>query len=115
LHSGNEPIFHQDIQWPNIIKLPGKPSKWILIDWDNADRPPTQPANHLKKDNHAPEVFEKDHGEEVDIWSVGKLITDANKWIIDLSQSIINIGIQMQSNNRPNAYNALKSLRSLTQ
>ena len=115
MHGGNEPIFHQDIRWPNIIKLSGEPLKWILIDWDDADCPPTRPANHLEKTNHAPEVFEKGHGGEVDIWSVGKLITDAAHFIKDLSQSIIDIGVQMQSNDRPNALNALETWRSLSQ
>ncbi|CAI2192821.1 8817_t:CDS:2, partial [Funneliformis geosporum] len=108
LHGGNEPIFHQDIQWPNIIKLPGELLKWILIDWDDTDRPLTRPANHLGRDNHTPEVFEEDHGGEVDIWSIGRLIIEVNKWIMGLSQSIVDIGVTIQSNNRPNAHDALE-------
>jgi hypothetical protein len=67
LHGSNEQIFHQDIRWPNIIKLPDEQSKWILIDWDDADGPLTQPASHLEKKNHALEVFEKGHSGKVDI------------------------------------------------
>ncbi|CAI2188031.1 20336_t:CDS:2 [Funneliformis geosporum] len=115
LHGGNEPIFHQDIQWPNIIKLPGELLKWILIDWDDTDRPLTRPANHLGRDNHTPEVFEEDHGGEVDIWSIGRLIIEVNKWIMGLSQSIVDIGVTIQSNNRPNAHDALEFVRFLTQ
>ncbi|CAI2184820.1 15235_t:CDS:2 [Funneliformis geosporum] len=114
LHDGDEPIFHQDIRWPNIIKLPGEQSKWILIDWDDADGPPTRPVSHLGKENHAPEVFKEGHGGEVDIWSVGKLITDANNWIIGISQDIIEFGVQMQSN-RPSAHDALELFRPFTQ
>jgi hypothetical protein len=54
MHDGEKPIFHQDTRWPNIIKLGS--SRWILIDWNDADAPPTRPANHLRSDNHAPEV-----------------------------------------------------------
>jgi hypothetical protein len=114
MHGGDNPIFHQDIRWPNIIKLSGEPPKWILIDWDDADRPQTRPANHLEKTNHAPEVFLQGHGGEVDIWSVGKLITDADHFIMGLPQSIIDIGVQMQSDDRPNALNALETWRSLS-
>ncbi|RHZ83623.1 hypothetical protein Glove_89g98 [Diversispora epigaea] len=112
---GDDPIFHQDIRWQNIIRLPGElsePSKWILIDWDEADRPPTQPATHLAKENHAPEVFQANHLGEVDIWSVGKLITEASEWFIDLLPSIIEFGNEMQSSNRPNARDALKKIKS---
>ncbi|CAG8592888.1 6332_t:CDS:2 [Diversispora eburnea] len=115
MHDGNNPIFHQDIRWPNVIRLPGassESSKWILIDWDEADRPPTQPATHLAKGNHAPEVFQKNHLGEVDIWSVGKLITEASEWLIDLSPNIIEFGKEMRSNNRPDARDALEKIRS---
>ncbi|CAI2174151.1 9967_t:CDS:2 [Funneliformis geosporum] len=87
-----EAIFcvFETLVWPNIIKLPGEQSKWILIDWDDADGPPTRPAKHLGKENHAPEAFEENHGGEVDIW------------------------VQMQSINRPSAHDALEFFRSLT-
>ncbi|CAG8700430.1 14701_t:CDS:2, partial [Ambispora leptoticha] len=115
MHGGDDPIFHQDIRWPNIIRLPGasnEPSKWILIDWDEADGPPTQPATHLATENHAPEVFQKDHHGEVDIWSVGELITAASKWIFGLSSNLIEFGKELQSDNRPTAQNALEKLKS---
>ncbi|CAG8725312.1 10570_t:CDS:2, partial [Dentiscutata erythropus] len=115
MHGGDEPIFHQDIRWPNIIRLPGSssvPSKWILIDWDEADEPPTQPAIHLAKENHAPGVFQENHHGEVDIWSVGKLITEASKWLIGISPKILELGREMRSNNRPNAQDALKNIKS---
>ncbi|GBC37683.2 uncharacterized protein OCT59_005663 [Rhizophagus irregularis] len=68
----NEPMYHQDVRWPNIIRLPSalvEPSKWIIIDWKDADGYPNNPADHLTPDEHAPEVFQQNHGGEVDIWS----------------------------------------------
>ena len=88
--------------------------QWILIDWDDCDSPPTRPASHLAKDNHSPEVFEAGHGGEVDIWGVGRLITDASLWITGLSHNIIELGERMQSNNKPSVYDALNFLKSLT-
>jgi hypothetical protein len=111
LHSEDDPIFHQDIRWPNVVRLSNEKSKWILIDWDDSDSPPTRPASHLAKDNHAPEVFEAGHGGEVDIWSVGRLITDASIWITGLSHNIIEFGEQMQSNNKPSVYDAINFLK----
>ena len=55
-------------------------------------------------------MFKQGHGGEVDIWSVGKLITDAANFIVKgLSQSMIDIGEQMKSeksDDRPDAINA---------
>jgi len=118
LHDGDDPIFHRDIRWPNIIRLPpcalGEPSKWILIDWDDSSGFPTQPAKHLNSENHAPEVFQEHHHGEVDVWGVGKLIIEASKWIIGLSLDIIKFGQCMQGDNRPTARDALKKLKYLT-
>ncbi|CAG8682540.1 20694_t:CDS:2 [Rhizophagus irregularis] len=97
LHSEDDPIFHQDIRWSHVVRLSNEKSKWILIDWDDSDSPPTRPASHLAKDNHTPEVFEAGHGGEVDIWGVGRLITDASIWITGLSHNIIKFGEQMQT------------------
>ncbi|RHZ82138.1 hypothetical protein Glove_114g70 [Diversispora epigaea] len=115
MHDGDKPIFHQDIRWANIIRLPGEPSessKWILIDWDEAEGPLTRPAIHLAKENHAPEVFQENHYGEVDMWGVGRLITEASKWIIDISPKIIEFGREMQNYNRPNARDALEKIKS---
>ncbi|PKK69323.1 hypothetical protein RhiirC2_781156 [Rhizophagus irregularis] len=88
LHSEDDPIFHQDIRWSNVIGM-------VLIV------PQLDLQSHLAKDNHAPEVFEAGHGGEVDIWGVGRLIMDASIWITGLSHNIIKFGEQMQSNNKP--------------
>ncbi|CAB4384780.1 unnamed protein product [Rhizophagus irregularis] len=87
----NEPN-HQDVRWPALVE----PSKWIIIDWEDADGYPNNPADHLTPDEHAPEVFQQNHGGEVDIWSVGKLILDASRWIIGLSQRITQFGRDLQ-------------------
>ncbi|CAI2164368.1 11782_t:CDS:2, partial [Funneliformis geosporum] len=112
----NEPIYHQDIRWPNIIQLPNAldvPSKWIIIDWKDSDGYPNNLADHLTQDEHAPEVFQQNHGGEVDIWSVGKLIMDANRWIIGLSQRITQFGRDLQSDDRPSAKKALKRFKKI--
>ncbi|RHZ86648.1 hypothetical protein Glove_48g33 [Diversispora epigaea] len=77
--------------------------------WDEADEPPTKPATRLGKRNH---VFQKNRLGEVDILSVGKLITEASKWLINLSSNIIEFGKEMRSNNRPNARDALEKIKS---
>ncbi|GBC04666.1 hypothetical protein RclHR1_00580031 [Rhizophagus clarus] len=111
----NEPLYHQDIRWPNIVRVHSNhSSKWILIDWDDAVGYPNSPASHLTTEDHAPEVFKENHGEEVDIWSVGKLITDARKYITGLSHRIVELGYIMRSDNsdyRPSAKEALKMIK----
>ena len=105
MHGGDDPIFHRDIRWPNVIKLPSLPnelSKWMLIDWDEAVGLHNKAALHLSEENHAPEVFEDNHGEEVDVWAVGKLITDAKRWIFDIPNEIYSFGLRLRSlSNRP--------------
>ncbi|CAB4421226.1 unnamed protein product [Rhizophagus irregularis] len=43
------------------------PSKWILIDWDDAVGFPNSPSSHLTTKDHAPEAFNKNHRWQVDI------------------------------------------------
>jgi hypothetical protein len=73
-------LLISDVQQRHLAES-SKSSKWFLLDWDDANVSPTRPANHLGRDNHALEVFEKGHGGEVDIWSIRRLITNASKWI----------------------------------
>ncbi|CAB4495461.1 unnamed protein product [Rhizophagus irregularis] len=92
LHDDND-IYHRDIRWDNIIRRYDDPSKWFLIDWDDATEYPNSPAMHLTTEEHAPEVFTRNHRGEVDIWSVGKLIKNASTWITNLSEKITEFGI----------------------
>jgi hypothetical protein len=65
------PVYHQDIQAPNIIKnLDG--DKWFLIDWSDASEALTCGMKHLKPLEHSPLVLQDNHGTEVDIWGVAK-------------------------------------------
>src|SRR6185312_4253129 len=73
----------------------------MLIDWDEAAGLYNKAALHLSEENHAPEVFKDNHGEEVDVWAVGRLITDAKRWIFDVPNEIYSFGIRLQSSNRP--------------
>ena len=77
MHAEPGPLLHRDIRWPNVIRSGGNPMEWFLIDWDDASTFPTLPATHLDPRTHCQSVFERDHGTEVDIWAVGKLILDA--------------------------------------
>lgn len=86
---------------------------WMVIDWEDADGYPNSPADHLTPDEHAPEVFKPNHGGEVDIWSVGKLIIDESVWIIGLSQKITQFGSELQSDDRPSAKNALNRFKKI--
>ncbi|KAF8334373.1 hypothetical protein F5887DRAFT_1285964 [Amanita rubescens] len=59
------PVFHRDIHWSNIMQSREDSSKWFLIDWEDASFAPTKA------------VYEDNHGAEVDIWAVGRLIFTA--------------------------------------
>jgi hypothetical protein len=69
------------------------PNQWFLIDWEDAAIPPTTAALNLRPETHAPQVFKDGHGAEVDIWSVGNLITTAN--VPDLPESLHSLGRRM--------------------
>ncbi|CAB4385651.1 unnamed protein product [Rhizophagus irregularis] len=49
------------------LRLYTDPSKWILIDWDNAVGFPNSSSNHLTTKDHALEAFNKNHRWQVDI------------------------------------------------
>ncbi|KIK09119.1 hypothetical protein K443DRAFT_808 [Laccaria amethystina LaAM-08-1] len=68
------PVFHRDIRWPNIMQSHKDSSKWFLIDWEDASFAPTKGAPHLSKNEHSPNVYKDNHGADVDIWAVGRLI-----------------------------------------
>ncbi|KIL57063.1 hypothetical protein M378DRAFT_28119 [Amanita muscaria Koide BX008] len=71
------PVFHRDIRWPNIMQSYEDSSKWFLIDWDDASFAPTKGAPHLSQSEHSPNVYKDNHGADVDIWAVGRLIFTA--------------------------------------
>ncbi|CAI2164427.1 13524_t:CDS:2 [Funneliformis geosporum] len=114
---GSNPIFHRDIRWSNVIQKANgnKPSKWFLIDFDDAVSPPTFAAMHLAKETHAPEVFHDDHGGEVDVWGVGHLIDYAARLSVGLSAGIMDVGKWMQSEttSRPTAWQAYERIKIL--
>ena len=93
--------------------LDDKSSKWIVIDWEDADGYQNNSADHLTTEEHAPETFQQNHSGRS---CVGKLIIDASKWILGLSQRIIKFGNNLQSNNsdkRPSAKKALKKFKKI--
>jgi hypothetical protein len=76
MHANPKPLFCHDKCWPNVIWDTSLHTKWFLIDWDDASTTLTQPAVHLDWNSHPPMVFENNHGVEVNIWGVGKLVVD---------------------------------------
>ena len=50
---------------------------------------------HLNARSHSPAVFKDDHGAEVDIWAVGKLIVDAVAFTPDIPPALITVGKRM--------------------
>jgi len=87
------------------------PTKWFLIDWEDAAIAPTKAAPNLSTRTHAPQVFEDGHGAEVDIWGVGKLISSAN--ISDLSEDFRSLGQRMVDGSIVSAEQGLVELKSL--
>jgi hypothetical protein len=85
MHKEPDPIFHRDIRWPNVIKRTDDSSKWFLIDWEDAESPPTRPATRLDRKSHSPAVHEPNHGPEVDMWAVGTLIQEISKGMLGAS------------------------------
>jgi thiamine kinase-like enzyme len=84
------PIFHRDIQWPNIIQNADNPHNWILIDWEYAAIPPTEGQPRFNMSDHSPRILEDNHGAEVDIWGVGHLIISSTA--ADLSSDLEALG-----------------------
>ncbi|KLO08028.1 hypothetical protein SCHPADRAFT_944775 [Schizopora paradoxa] len=76
LHADPDPLYHRDIRWANVIQDAHVPTKWFLIDWDEASSSPTLAAPDLDPASHCPKVFEDGHAGEVDVWAVGMLLGD---------------------------------------
>jgi hypothetical protein len=70
-------VFHRDIRWQNIMQSREDSSKWFLIDWEDASFAPTKGAPHLSQNEHSRNVYKDNHGADVDIWAVGRLIFTA--------------------------------------
>ncbi|KAF8329796.1 uncharacterized protein EI90DRAFT_3155212 [Cantharellus anzutake] len=101
-------VFHRDIRWPNVIQDITDRKRWFLIDWEDAAMLPTKAAPNLHPQTHAPQVFEDDHGAEVDIWGVGELIATAG---IDLDENIESLGQRMVEGSISSAEQALVKSR----
>ena len=88
------PLFHRDICWPNVLwSMQNK--NWFLIDFDDASTAPTRAATHPSHSIHHPGVFRDGHGAEVDIWAVGRLILEATKWVVNISEELRSVGMNM--------------------
>ena len=103
------PLFHRDIRWPNVIRRLDDPQKWFIIDWDDADSPPTRAQSHFKRSTHSPNVFVDGHGAEVDIWSVGELIVQCRA--LNISLALQDLGKWMQAVTVPSAGEALAKIK----
>ncbi|TDL22896.1 hypothetical protein BD410DRAFT_839228 [Rickenella mellea] len=88
-------IFHRDIRWPNIVRRADDSTKWFLIDFEDAAMSPTSPLPDFKKQLHHPNIFKANHGAEVDIWAIGKLIVDANDFVRGLSTELLDVGTRL--------------------
>ena len=94
MHAHPDPAFHR-IHWPTIIRDAHNPRKWFLVDWDGSSTSPTKAAIHLNARSHSPAVFKDNHGAEVDIWAVGKLIVDAVTFTSDIPAALVEVGKRM--------------------
>jgi len=102
-------LFHRDIRWPNIMQSREDSSKWFLIDWEDASFAPTKAALHLNHTEHSPRVYEDNHGVEVDIWAVGRLIFTAQPRI----PALVGLGLRMMNGQVLNAEQGLKEICDL--
>ncbi|PFH47795.1 hypothetical protein AMATHDRAFT_50016 [Amanita thiersii Skay4041] len=101
----------RDICWSNIMQSYGDATNWFIIDWEDASRIPTKAAPYLSHETHAPQVFTNNHGPEVDIWAVGRLITQAG--ISDLPGDLCAIGERMINGSILSATQAIQELDEL--
>jgi serine/threonine protein kinase len=112
MHTEPQPIFHRDIRWPNIVKRADDPTKWVLIDWEDAAAPPTLAAKHLDKNHHAPAVFKDNHGPEVDIWAVGMLILQSSRYFPSFPPDLLAVAKSMQSG-KSNVLQSIETIRAI--
>ncbi|KAF8336080.1 hypothetical protein F5887DRAFT_1285507 [Amanita rubescens] len=103
------PVFHRDIRWKNIMQSRENSSKWFLIDWEDASFAPTKGAPHLSQNEHSPNVYKDDHGADVDIWAVGRLIFTAQLQV----PALRDLGQTMMEGHVLNAEQGLKEICNL--
>jgi hypothetical protein len=75
MHSNPDPVYHRDIREPNIIKR-SDGQGWFLIDRSDASTAPTRAVTHMTETEHSPRVRQDNHGQEVDIWGVGRYLEE---------------------------------------
>ena len=102
--------MHRDLRWDNVLKFIDQ-DKWFIIDFDDACHTPSSaPSTLLARDNHAPDIFEPNHNESVDIWSVGYLIITALVGVQELCTYASTRLMAKEHSNRPKAKEALRWL-----
>jgi hypothetical protein len=85
--------------------------KWFIIDWDDTSGDPTKAQPHFNSQNHSPRIFTDGHGTEVDMWSVGNLITDCPA--MDISPELKSLGTWMKGPTPPSAAEALERFKNI--
>ncbi|KAK2464907.1 hypothetical protein APHAL10511_002983 [Amanita phalloides] len=108
-HASDPQVFHRDIRWRNVIRNKEDPTNWFLIDWEDASFAPTRAAQHLNRIEHSPKVFEDNHGAEVDMWGVGRLIVTAQMQIPALQD----LGRKMMRGDVLNAEQGLEEINDI--
>ena len=104
-------MFHRDIRWPNIMQSREDSSKWFLIDWEHASFAPTKAARHMSRVGHSPKVHEDNHGADVDIWGVGRLMVTAQ--LRNVTPALKDLGRRMMCGHVLNAEQGLKEICDL--
>ena len=84
-------------------------SKWFVIDWEDASFAPTKGAPHLSQNEHSPNVYKDNHGADVDIWAVGRLIFTARLRV----EALTDVGRTMMAGHILNAEQGLEEIRNL--
>jgi hypothetical protein len=85
------------------------PSKWFLIDWEDASFAPTKAAPHLSLTDHSPKVYEDNHGADVDIWAVGRLLCTARR----RTPALVDLGQRMRDGHVLSAEQGLREIYDL--
>ena len=84
-------------------------SKWFLIDWEDASFAPTKGAPHLSQSEHSPNVYKDNHGADVDMWAVGRLIFTARVQV----PALRDLGQMMMEGRVLNAEQGLRDIYNL--